>query len=74
MNILVREIAGLRNREWNSERFLVFPAVILQTTLGTTRARDIRKRLTQRMDRWDKGKYDTLVDDTENELLRWAGS
>ena len=68
MKILVREIAGVRQREWNSERLLVFPActcididTAVKTTHGTVQ--DIRKRLTQRMD----------IDDTENELLRCAG-
>ena len=74
MNNLAREIAGVRQRKWNSERFLVYSAVILQTTPGTMRAQDIRKRLTQRMDLWDQGRYDTLVDATESELLRRAGS
>ena len=74
MKILVQKIASVRQREWKSERFQVLAALILQTTHGTTRAQDIRKRLTQRMDMWDKGKYDTLVDETDNELLRRASS
>jgi len=70
---LAQEFAGVRQRKWNSERPLVFAAVILQTTQGTTRATDIRKRITQRMDLWDGGKYDALVDDTEDELLSCVG-
>jgi hypothetical protein len=72
--MLTREFKGVRQREWNSERPLIFPMVILQKTEGTTRAQDIRKRLTQRMDLWDKGKYAALVDDTEDELLSRVGS
>ena len=64
MKILVREIAGVRQREWNSERLLVFPACIdIDTADNAWNRTDIRKRLTQRMD----------IDDTENELLRCAG-
>ena len=74
MKILVQKIASVRQREWKSERFQVLAALILQTTHGTTRAQDIRKRLTQRMDMWDKGKYDTLGDEMDNELLRRASS
>ena len=74
VKILTTEFQGARERKWNSERPLVFAPVILQTTSGTRRARDIRSRLTQRMDLWEKGKFRALIDDTEAEVQGRTGS
>jgi hypothetical protein len=52
IQILAAEFRGVRARTWNSERPLVCVAVVLQTTPGVKRARDIRKRLTHRIDLW----------------------
>jgi hypothetical protein len=71
---LAKEFRGVTSRDWNSERPLVFVSVILQTTPGVKRARDIRKRLTHRMDLWDQGKFTALVDDTEAEVLGRHGT
>lgn len=71
---LAREFQGIISRTWNSERPLVFASVILQTTPGVKRARDIRKRLTHRMDLWDQGKFTALVDDTEAEVMSRHGT
>ena len=70
LTILVDEFRGARDRQWNSERPLVFASVILQKTPGVRRAKDIRSRLTKRMDLWDKGCHIALVDDTELEVLQ----
>ena len=64
---LTQEFQGARERSWNSERTLVFVSVVLQTKKGVRRAKDIRARLTTRMDLWDKGFHAALVDDTEAE-------
>jgi hypothetical protein len=64
---LAREFRGARERSWNSERPLIFATVILQTKIGVRRAKDIRARLTTRMDLWDQGFHAALVDDTEAE-------
>jgi hypothetical protein len=71
---LAREFRGVRERRWNSERPLVFVSVVLQTTSGVRRARDIRKRLEQRMRLWDQGRYGALVDDTEAEVQGRIGT
>ena len=47
----------------------MFVAVVLQTAPGVRRAKDIRARLTNRMDLWDQGRWPALVDDTEHEVL-----
>ena len=48
--ILTAEWQGVLGRSWNSERPLVFAHVVLTKTLGVRRARDIRARITRRMD------------------------
>jgi hypothetical protein len=74
INILASEGRGLQAHTWNSERPLVVVAVVLQTTPGVKRARDIRKRLTHRMDLRYEGKFIALVDDTETEVQSRHGS
>jgi hypothetical protein len=56
IDLLAAEFSGVQERLWNSERPLAFVSVVLQTTPGVKRARDIRKRLTHRMDLWHEGK------------------
>ena len=70
LTILVDEFRGVRDRQWNSERPLIFATVVLQKTPGVRRAKDIRLRMTKRMDRWDQGCHTALVDDTELEVLQ----
>jgi hypothetical protein len=74
LNILAEEFQGVRAQTWNSERPLVFVAVVLQTMPGVKRARDIRRRLMHWMDLWYKGKLTALVDDTETEVQSRHGS
>jgi hypothetical protein len=71
---LTLEFQGVRKRTWNCEHPLVFAAVILQTTPGVCRAKDIRRRLASRMDLWDQGRFVALVDDTERELRTRTGT
>lgn len=67
LTTLIREFRGVRERRWNSERPLVFQAVVLQRRKGVTAAKDIRSLLQQKMDLWDKGKIPTLLADMEAE-------
>ena len=46
---------------WNSERPLVFAHVVLTKTLGIRRAREIRARITRRIDLWERGQHAGLV-------------
>jgi hypothetical protein len=62
--LLTTELNGIRKRQWNSEKFLIFQNVILQQTRNVKRARDIRQRISQRMDAWELGKFRMLVEDT----------
>ena len=65
--ILAAEWRGVLNRSWNSERPLVFAHVVLTKTLGIRRAREIRARITRRMDLWERGQHVGLVGDAEAE-------
>ena len=64
---LVLEFRGIRDRRWNSERTMIFAAVILQKAKGVTKAKDIRARLKSRLDLWDQGGPIALIDDLEAE-------
>ena len=55
------------DRSWNSEIPLVFAHIILKKTWGVCRAREIRARLTRRMEFWEKGLHAGLVGDAEAE-------
>ena len=48
-------MAGVISRSWNSKRTLVFAHVILTKTSGIHRSREIRVRITRRMDLWERG-------------------
>ena len=67
-------LAGIKDRKWNSECLLVFTMVITQRSRGVTRARDIRKRFKHRMDAWDAGKFDMLVQSTERDMSAYLRS
>jgi hypothetical protein len=69
ITILVIEFRSVRDRHWNSEQPLVFVAMVLQTTPGVHRSKDIRLRLTQQMNLWDQGHFKALVDNTKGEVL-----
>jgi len=70
---LTTEFRMVRERQSNSERPLVFVAVVLPRAPGVRAAKDIRLRLAQRLDLWDQGQYQALVDDTEAESLARRG-
>ena len=74
VSTLAAEFRGVRDRQWNSERPLIFAAVILQKTTGVQSASSIRQRLTQRMDLWQQGDFAALIDDVEAEILGKVGS
>jgi hypothetical protein len=64
LRILTQELLGIRSRKWNSEKFIVFTMVILQKSKLATKAGDIKRRISNRMDAWELKKYDMLVQDT----------
>ena len=64
VNAMVGELRGVRDRRWNSERFIVFQTVMLQRARHVTASRDIRRRIEKRLDAWEAGRYRMLVEDT----------
>jgi len=75
LTVLTHEFRTARvARTTNSEKPLVFAAVILPRTTGVWSAKDIRLRMNQRMDLWQQGNYAALVDDMEAEALARIGT
>ena len=62
---MAAEWRGVLNRSCNSERILFFAHVVLTKTLGVRRAQEIRARITQRMDLWERVLHTGLVGDAE---------
>ena len=55
---------GVRNMQWNLERFIVFQTVILQRARHATAFHAIRHRIAKRLNTWGEGKHAILVGDT----------
>ena len=58
------ELKWVRDRLWNSERFIVFQTAILQRSRHVTASQAIRRRIGKRLDAWAEGKHSMLVEDT----------
>ena len=69
--LFIRKLAqifkGTRERKWNSERLIIFPAVILYKSAGVTASKDIRAKIKSRLKLWDEGRYNVLLEDLEVE-------
>ena len=61
---LVEELSGVRDRLWNSERFIVFQTVILQPARHVTTSHTIRQRIKKRLEAWEAGCHSILVEET----------
>ena len=61
---MVRELRGVLDRRWNSERFIVFQTVTIQRARHVTASRDIWGRIEKRLDAWEAGQFAMLVEDT----------
>ena len=64
---LTRELHGVRSRTWNSERPMLFALVILQKSPQARHAKDIRRRISQRLSLWNEGRFDALINDIEED-------
>ena len=58
------ELHGVRNRQWNLERFIVFHTVILQLNQHVTAPNTIQRWIGEQLDDCEDGKYGMLVEDT----------
>ncbi len=68
LEMLSDTIDGILARQWNAERSIVFQLVILQRSRDVKQAKDIRRRMTKRLEAWSEGKFEMLVQDTERSL------
>jgi hypothetical protein len=60
---LANEWAGVRERKWNSKRPIVFCAVVLNRKTDIISASSIRNMIESRLDMWDAGCYNELVEE-----------
>ena len=58
---LVGEMRGVRDRLWNSERFIIFQTVILKQSQHGIASQAIRRKIEKRMDAWEAGHHRMLV-------------
>ena len=58
------ELHGVRYRQWNLERFIVFHIVILKRARHVTASHAIRRRIGKRLDTWEAGRHGIFVEDT----------
>ena len=65
VRMLMQELLGIKSRKWNSEKFIVFIMVTSQKSKQATKSGDIKRRIGQRLDAWERGKFRVLVQDTE---------
>jgi hypothetical protein len=73
LQMYVTELKGVRARKWNSERALIFPAVILRKEPLAKRAENIRVCIERRLDKWEEGHIKELVQDTIGVAMRGQG-
>jgi hypothetical protein len=50
--MLAERAQGIKTQKLNAEQFTLFQIVILQRSWEVKKAKDVRKRLTWRMDAW----------------------
>jgi len=63
--MLAALLEGIKAHKHNSEKFLVFAMVILQKQKHVRGSKAICSLLTQRLNNWDNGNFQMLVDSTE---------
>ena len=74
LTLLTAEWRGARERQWNSERPLCFPAFILHRKRGVKLgAKEIKAALTSRMDAWEAGRFDALAQQVADQWQRGDG-
>ena len=61
---LALELNIIQYKGWNAEIVSIFQTVILQHVCLVSSARNIRDRITERLNLWNKGAYNELVQDS----------
>ena len=73
VGVLAKELRAVRQRTSNSERPMMLAAAVLRRDHNSTRAKDIRRRIDRRLDLWEEGKVEALVEDAIATAMRGAG-
>ncbi len=71
---LSEEFQGVRNRQWNSEKALLFPIIILRKPHQKLTSQEIKHRLRFRLDQWKNGQFIALATDTITEAFQYHDS
>ena len=74
IKLQAKEFKKVRAQEFNSERALILAVAVLRKEPGISRAREIKKRINQRLDLWEAGKTAELVNNVENTAKRSGGT
>ena len=64
IDALAKELEGVEGGRWNSKRFTVFQAVVLQRTADICRARGIQQPVKRRIIDWHADQYRMIIEDT----------
>eukprot|EP00956_Cyclotella_meneghiniana_P031787 scaffold84827_cov23-Cyclotella_meneghiniana.AAC.1 len=63
VEFFANELQGVRKREWNSERAMIFIPCILNRKSGVRAASSITKTIARRIDLWKAGRFAELVEE-----------
>ena len=58
------DLRGVRERQWNLKRFIVFLTVMLQWDRHITASQAILQRIEKRLDTWESSRHEMVVEDT----------
>ena len=68
------ELDGIGYRLWDTERVIVFLTVIFQPVRLVSSERNIRDRITSRLDLWNRDAYNELVQDSYRTAEAFSGN
>jgi hypothetical protein len=66
--MLVETIDGILARHWNLEGLIISQLAMLQCSREVKQSKDVRRRMTTRLNAWSEGKFEMLVQETERSL------
>jgi hypothetical protein len=68
IEMLADMLVGIKPQKMNAEWLIVFQIVVLHCSREVKKLKDMRKRLTWRMDAWQQGKLSMLIQNTERTM------
>ena len=67
------ELDGIHNQKWNADRVIVFQTFILQRDRLIYISRNICDQILSRLEQWNKGAYEKLVQDSYGAVAAYLG-